>query len=224
MAKKKAVSKDPPMQIKMVGIGDLKPYDNNPKQHTKEQIDKIASSIKTYGFRVPILIGKDGEVIAGHGRIQASEQLGLKSIPSVLIDDLSDEQVRAFRIADNKVAEADWLIDVLGEELSNLAEVDDLYFGFDSDDIKDILGASGHTTCIDSLVARAEGGGEGGQLPENRSKITGINFMCTKEQRDVITEAISVAKKVFKISNQQGVLPAICSGFLEGHDGETAST
>jgi len=102
--------------IKTKKVKDLKKYPENPKKHPKNQIKKIADSIKEFGFTVPLII-KNNEIIAGHGRIEAAKELGLKEVPVIERDDLTDEQAKAFRIADNKLTESDWEDNLLREEL-----------------------------------------------------------------------------------------------------------
>jgi len=107
--------------IKTKKVKDLKKYPENPKKHPKNQIKKIADSIKEFGFTVPLII-KNNEIIAGHGRIEAAKELGLKEVPVIERDDLTDEQAKAFRIADNKLTESDWEDNLLREELKKLKE------------------------------------------------------------------------------------------------------
>ena len=84
---------------------ELKPDPGNPRRHSKKQIRQIANSIRVFGFNVPILIDRDGHVIAGHGRLLACRELGMDEVPTVCLDHLTPEQIRAFRIADNKLTE-----------------------------------------------------------------------------------------------------------------------
>lgn len=111
-------------------IRDLKPYKNNAKKHTKEQVDKIAESIKQFGFRSPVLIDEKNVVIAGHGRILGAKQAGIKTIPTICIDDLTEEQIKAYRLVDNKVSESAWDTELLNMELDDLINIDMEQFGF----------------------------------------------------------------------------------------------
>ena len=92
-------------------IGDVKPYEANTKTHPKEQIDKIVASIQRFGFDQPIVVDANGVIIKGHGRRLAAIQMNLKKVPVVVRDDLSRDEVRAARIADNQVAKSDDDID-----------------------------------------------------------------------------------------------------------------
>lgn len=126
-------------------VEELIPYVNNPRNN-KDAIDKVASSIKNFGFKVPLVIDSQNEVITGHTRLLASKKLGIEEVPVIVADDLSEAQIKAFRIADNKVSEyAEWDMDLLKIELEELEEMNfDYDFGFYlGDDIDDELDLSG---------------------------------------------------------------------------------
>ena len=107
------------MEIKTLQISDLKPYERNPRKNDNA-VDAVASSIRTFGFKVPIVIDADNVIVCGHTRYKAAQKLGLDSVPCVIADDLSPEQVKAFRLADNKTAElAEWNAALLAEELNS---------------------------------------------------------------------------------------------------------
>lgn len=111
-------------------LTELKPYENNPRKND-EAVDYVANSIKEFGFKVPLVITEEGVIIAGHTRYKASKKLGLKEVPCIIADDLTEEQIKAFRLADNKVAEkAEWDYNMLGVELEDL-EIDMSEFGFE---------------------------------------------------------------------------------------------
>lgn len=108
------------MEIVNVAVDKLIPYENNPRNNT-EAIQYVANSIKEFGFKVPLVIDSDNVVICGHTRLLAAKQLGLKDVPCVVADDLTDEQIKAFRLADNKVGEiATWDLYKLQLELDFL--------------------------------------------------------------------------------------------------------
>ena len=111
------------MEIKQVLIKNIKVYLNNTKIHDSEQISKIANSIQQFGWDVPIVLNKKGIIIKGHGRFEAAKLLKLSHVPCV-ISDLSKEDEIASRIADNKVTEAPWDMQLLGAELESLQESD----------------------------------------------------------------------------------------------------
>jgi len=119
------LKKKPDLQIEYMAVSDLIPYPNNAKIHPKEQIQRIAGSIKEFGFVVPVLLDKDNGVIAGHGRIEAAQVLKLEAIPCCHIDNLTPAQVRALRVAENQLTmSSGWDYEMLGLELDGLKELD----------------------------------------------------------------------------------------------------
>ena len=119
--------------LKYLSVGDLIPYENNPRNND-EAVDYVAKSIEEFGFKVPIVVDKNYVIVAGHTRLKASKKLGLEKVPVIIADDLSEEKIKAFRIADNKVAEiAEWNEDKLHQELGELEDLlfDMTEFGFD---------------------------------------------------------------------------------------------
>ena len=120
-------------EIKIVEkpTAELLPYENNPRINDAA-VEPVAKSISEFGFKIPIVINLSGVIICGHTRFKAAQQLGLKKVPCVIADDLTDEQIKAFRIVDNKTSElATWKIDDLNAELAALSEFDMKSFGFD---------------------------------------------------------------------------------------------
>ena len=112
-------------------LKDIKPYEKNPRKNDSA-VDAVTNSIREFGFKVPVVIDKDGVIVCGHTRYKAAKKLGLKAVPCVIADDLTDEQIKAYRLADNKVSElAEWDIDLLGEELDGIFDIDMSDFGFD---------------------------------------------------------------------------------------------
>ena len=126
------------LNVKMMPIGDVVPYEKNPRLND-QAVDAVASSIREFGFKVPIVVDGKGVVVSGHTRLKAAKTLGLAEVPVIVADDLDDTKIKAFRLADNKVAElADWDESLLIKELE---ELDDLNydmgqfdFEFDLDD------------------------------------------------------------------------------------------
>lgn len=115
-------------------VSELVPYENNPRNND-DAVDYVANSIKNFHFQVPIVIDKNNVVIAGHTRLKACHKLGIKEVPCIVADDLTPEQVKAFRIADNKTSElAGWDMDKLDIELGEIADIDMGDFGFDIED------------------------------------------------------------------------------------------
>lgn len=127
------------METKIVykRLDDLREYENNPRNNDGA-VAAVATSIKEFGFKVPIVVDSAGVIIAGHTRAKAAAQLGLQSVPCIVADDLTESQIRAFRLADNKTAElADWDFGKLDAELEQLAEMDMAVFGFKKSDSED---------------------------------------------------------------------------------------
>lgn len=121
------------MNIVEKKLSELTPYKNNPR-HNDEAVEYVANSIKEFGFKVPIVIDKDGVIVAGHTRFKAAKKLKLKTVPCIVADDLTPEQVNAFRLADNKTAElAYWDVDLLDLELDDISSIDMSQFGFEVD-------------------------------------------------------------------------------------------
>lgn len=120
------------MEILYKALSEIRPYENNPRVNDKAA-SAVAKSIKAYGFKVPIVISADGEIVCGHTRYKASVQLGLDKVPCIVADDLTPEQIKAFRLADNKVSDVSiWDNKKLLQELDELDAFDgDLFTGFE---------------------------------------------------------------------------------------------
>ena len=152
------------LNVKMMPIGDVVPYEKNPRLND-QAVDAVASSIREFGFKVPIVVDSKGVVVSGHTRLKAAKKLGLAEVPVIVADDLDDTKIKAFRLADNKVAElAGWDESLLIKELE---ELDDLSydmgqfdFEFDLDD-------------ADGVGSDGDGSDDIGDIPDN------INVMET---------------------------------------------
>ena len=117
------------LECSFVALGKIKPYGNNPRKN-KKAVSMVAKSIKDYGFKVPLVLDSNNVIICGHTRYLAAQKLGLKAVPCVMADDLREEQVRAFRLADNQVAEfSTWDEDKLAIEIEELG-IDLSEYGF----------------------------------------------------------------------------------------------
>lgn len=116
-------------------LNSLTPYENNPRKNA-DAVDAVAESIKAFGFRVPLVIDRDGVIVAGHTRYKAAKRLRIKLVPCIIADDLTPEQIKAFRLIDNRTGElAAWIDDKLQEELIEIEGIDMSAFGFFSVDI-----------------------------------------------------------------------------------------
>lgn len=120
--------------IIMLPVPEVRPYEKNPRKNA-EAVKYVKASIEKFGFKQPIIVDSNRVIIAGHTRLEAAKSLGMAEVPCIVADDLTDAQVKALRLADNKVAEfAEWDLDLLGGELGELAEISDIDmgdFGFD---------------------------------------------------------------------------------------------
>ena len=126
------------MNIKELSISQLHEYDNNPRNNDSA-VDAVAESIREFGFKVPIVIDGDNVIVCGHTRVKAAQKLGMETVPCIIADDLTPEQIKAFRLADNKTGElAGWDFAKLEEELAALDGFDMSAFGFVQNEDVDI--------------------------------------------------------------------------------------
>ena len=127
--------------IVMLPVPEVRPYEKNPRKNA-EAVKYVKASIEKFGFKQPIIVDSNRVIIAGHTRLEAAKSLGMAEVPCIVADDLTDAQVKALRLADNKVAEfSEWEMNLLGGELGELAEISDIDmgdFGFDLSDLDNI--------------------------------------------------------------------------------------
>ncbi|HEY1527015.1 MAG TPA: ParB/Srx family N-terminal domain-containing protein [Candidatus Angelobacter sp.] len=137
-------------------LSELTPNPHNAMKHPNLQIRELAGSITQFGFVVPILIDRNGRIIAGHARAEAAKLLGMDEVPTILLDNLTENQIRAFMLADNKLAEkAVWDPEILAIELQHLAEIDEFdvtITGFDIGEIDSIVEATRSVPDEDEVV------------------------------------------------------------------------
>ncbi len=177
------------MQIVEKKVTELKAYEKNPRKNEKA-VAPVAESIKEFGFKVPIIIDSDGVIIAGHTRLMAAKKLGMKSVPCIVADDLTPQQIKAFRLADNKVSEfTEWDMDFLTPELKEI-DFDMALFGFEKEINVDDFGTD---------FALPSG---------DKGDIEQMTFTLHKEQAELIRYAISITKdevvETFGNSNSNG--------------------
>ena len=147
------------MQFKQVDVDSLKAYPQNARTHNEKQVAQIAESIKEFGFLAPCLVDKDNVLIVGHGRLMAAKTLGMKKVPTLRIEHLTPNQVKAYRIADNQLAlNAGWDMDLLGLDLTELsdAEFDIDLLGFDAKDLDALIGNKEGLTDPDEVPEEPE--------------------------------------------------------------------
>jgi len=145
--------------IENVPIGKLKAYDSNARTHSPEQVAQIAASMVEFGFTNPVLIDKRGTIVAGHGRVEAARSLGLEEVPCIRLEHLTEDQVRAYCLADNKLAlNAGWNMDTLAAELKGLEAVgfDMSLTGFSPEELAEIMGDTIEDTDPEELAPEVE--------------------------------------------------------------------
>lgn len=179
------------MNILDMNIKDLKPYEKNPRKN-ENAVEYVANSIKEFGFKVPIVVDKNNVIVAGHTRYKAAKKLGLKEVPVIVADDLTEEQVKAFRLADNKVGEkAEWDFNALDNELANIFDIDMESLGFDVEDMDSNEFGTDFT------------------LPDgDRSEIVSVTFTLHQRQKELIDYAMEQCrdsvKDTFGNTNKNG--------------------
>lgn len=120
------------LKIEYIPIEDIKPYENNAKLHPEQQIQQIKNSILEFGFNDPIAVWKDNEIIEGHGRHIAALELGYKEVPVIRLDELTDNQRKAYMLAHNKLTmNSGFDFDILNMELESITDLDMSDFGFE---------------------------------------------------------------------------------------------
>ena len=143
------------MEVRNISLSELREYQNNPRVINDEAIDRVAASIKEFGFKVPIIVDENNVIVAGHTRKLAAQSIGMDEVPVVIADDLTEEQVKAFRLADNKVSEfSEWDFEILYSEIESL-DADMEAFGFDEElpdiDIDDVFQEEVETPKVNKL-------------------------------------------------------------------------
>lgn len=127
------------MKVVYMAVSELVPYENNPRNNEKA-VEAVANSIREFGFKNPIIVDRQKVIVSGHTRRLAALKLGLDQVPVVYADDLTEDQVKAFRLADNRVAEmATWDEDLLKEEMAKAIDFEFGDYGFDQKDLDEIV-------------------------------------------------------------------------------------
>ena len=184
MAKKPVL----PQKLELWPVDRLVPYDRNARTHSPEQIAQIAASIQEFGFTNPILVASDDGIIAGHGRLAAAKDLGLKEVPVVVLDHLTPTQRRAYVLADNKLAlNAGWDDDMLTAEMESIqsADFDLSLLGWSEDELSELLAPE-----VNELEDMPD-------LPSgDREPIQQMTFTLHDDQAEIIKEAIEKAKAI----------------------------
>ena len=143
-------------EIIQMKLKDIHPYPGNPRIND-DAVEAVANSIKEFGFKNPILVDGEHVIIAGHTRYKASKRLKLKEVPVIVADDLTEQQVKALRIADNKTSElSDWDGDLLGKELADIIDIDMSQFGFTESDAEDAADVDGQPYSMNVKIPQYE--------------------------------------------------------------------
>ncbi len=177
-----------PDKLERWPIERLVPYEKNARTHSAEQVAQIAASIQEFGFTNPILVASDDGILAGHGRLAAAKDLGLKEVPVVVLDHLTPTQRRAYVLADNKLAlNAGWDVDMLAAEMEGLQAVEfDLgLLGWSVDELSGLLAPE--VDELDDMPELASG---------DREPIQQMTFTLHDDQAEIIKEAIEKAKAI----------------------------
>ena len=158
-------------------VSVLIPYDKNPRINDKA-VKYVRASIEQFGFKIPIVVDENDVIVCGHTRLKAAKEIGLEEVPCIVASDLTPEQIRAFRVADNKVGEmADWDEDVLASEIADLPEFDFGDFGFDVASDLPPSDLDDNSETDDKVVVKltfAKQSDADRFLNENREKIEGL--------------------------------------------------
>lgn len=179
------------MKIEYIPLDKIKPYENNPRIND-DAVKYVANSIKEFGFKVPIIIDENNVIVAGHTRLKAAKKLGFEKVPCIRADDLTENQIKAFRLADNKVGEiATWDFNSLAVELANIENINMSNFNFEPLDVSpDDFG--------NSFIL------PDGEKPE----ICTMTFTVHEKQKELIEYAINLVKdevvETFGNSNKNG--------------------
>jgi len=207
------------MNIKQLAIKDITPYANNPRKNDRS-LPKVKASIKEFGFKQPIVVDKENVIIVGHTRYHASLDLGLKKVPVLVASDLTDAQVKAYRIADNKVSEdSEWDIDLLKLELgeidkSNIA-VD--ITGFSKAEIESLnLDTANMTSGLSNISDESENNEDNvyqSVADELADDYVNINFTMKSSERKKVFNIINLIKTKEGYATSSEALIKLCNDY-----------
>lgn len=214
-------------EFKKISISEIKPYDRNARTHSTEQVKQIMDAIKEWGFTNPLLIDEQGNLIAGHGRLEAVKQLNkvdfkdepILELPAIVVKGLSDSQKKALIIADNQIAlNAGWDYEVLALELKELESVNYDLDLLAFDNVDEILGEILNNENVNEIEPKI--------APAERETMATMNFLLSVEQSELIKDALKKAQGGgFDLSDESNTnkngnaLAFICREFLEANNG-----
>lgn len=189
------------INIEYLNIDEIKPYANNPR-HNDEAVEAVANSIREFGFKVPIVIDQNNIIVTGHTRLKASKRLGLTKVPCIKATDLTDEQIKAFRLADNKVGEiAEWDVGKLSLELADIANIDMSNFGFELDEIE-----------VDDKYSDTSDDEEPCEVVEKLESHYGVPYQGNKSRiADIIVNLLPEGKRLVDLFGGGGCDYTLCN-------------
>lgn len=192
-------------ETKNLEISKIRPYKKNARKISKEAVRKVAESIKAFGWRQPIVVSEENEIIAGHTRYEAAKSIGLKTVPVHVVTDLSDTQIKALRIADNRTADENVFdFEVLKNELDDLitADFDVALTGFNESELLEISSICEESEIKDQKQSEKKG---------NENKEAKIKIVLSMSQVELFESAIAATDK----TNRAEAVSMICEKFLE---------
>jgi ParB-like chromosome segregation protein Spo0J len=176
----------PADHVERMSLADLLPYARNAKTHPEAQVAQLAASMREWGWTMPVLIDENGTIIAGHGRVLAAQRLEWTEVPVMIARGWTPAQVRAYRLADNRLAEnSPWNMDLLAGELDDLRDlsVDLQALGFRAEELNELIGTA-NVPPLDSLP----------ELPQGERGIQEMTFLLRSDQVDAVNRALALAK------------------------------
>ena len=207
-------------RIKMRKVSELRPHPDNPRTHSDEQVDLLCRAIRRFGFTIPILVDGDDFIIAGHGRVQAAEALDMKEVPTIDASHLSEDERKAYLIADNKLTElGGWDDTALGKLFLELdtSGIDLQITGFEPSVIHDHM----KDARTGFLGSTGEGEGDQGEDAGGSSRVSEfvqLNFTLSAEDRKAVMNALKHHQQQHKLSTTGEALVSLCRGLDEGDD------
>lgn len=185
------------MEIVNKKLSELIPYENNPRKNDKS-VDKVANSIKEFGFKVPIVIDKNNVIVCGHTRYKGAKKLKLKEVPCIVADDLTEEQINAYRLADNKVGEdSEWDFLMLSDELASIENIDMSDFGFSLEPLEEESEEEPQEELFDDI--------------EKLEKHYGVPYQGNKSRiADIIIHILPKGKRLVDLFGGGGCNNALC--------------
>lgn len=201
------------LEVRMVSIQELTPYEHNARRHPEDQLQQLEDSIRSFGFTNPILAASDGVVVAGHGRLEAAKRLEMTHVPVIFLE-LSELERRAYTIADNKIGlNAVWDLDVLAREVNEIAQAYEAQ-GMDINDFSSSLGFMDSDE-LDNLLQSLNTSGDGEEEPKAQKKSKeperpGLYLeFDTEDQKSSLIAFIERLKETYGEDEESGTLLAL---------------